>query len=224
MAITHAGRREIHCKVLLAGPSGAGKTELLRSIYRSTAPEMLRGELEFAGPPARTQFFDFLPVSLGQARDFNLRCHLLTAPSAILFPRVRPLFLHGVDGFVFVADSRAHALAANLEALAQLAADLGPADSISGGLWRPGVFVYNHRDDAQALPIETLRRVLNPEVRPDLAACALRDEGPLEALRSVAHQIARELGKSSSDSAYRSRSEGPGGHPSPREGEACPPT
>ena len=66
-----------------------------------------RGKLiSLATETARTLFFDFLPVDLGTISGFQVRIQLYTVPGQVFYNTTRKLVLKGVDGIVFVADSR----------------------------------------------------------------------------------------------------------------------
>ena len=71
MAFTNFDTKEINCKIIYFGPRGAGKTENLRSIYKNSADDLRSGLLELDESLGPTRFFDFLPISMGQLRDFH---------------------------------------------------------------------------------------------------------------------------------------------------------
>lgn len=191
MAFTNFDTREINCKVLYFGPRGAGKTENLRSIYKNTSAEVRSGLLELEDAPGPTKFFDFLPISLGHVKDFHIKLHLYTLPTNSLYESVSTVILKGIDGFVFVADSRVEAMAdnaASLNAARRLLTEEGynVADM-------PRIVQFNKRDLPDVLPIEILRQELNPGAVPDHKAVATQSVGTMETLQSMAKLILKKL-------------------------------
>lgn len=191
MAFTNFDTREINCKVLFFGPRGAGKTENLRSIYKNTSAEVRSGLLELEDEQGPTRFFDFLPISLGHVKDFHLKLHLYTLPTNSLYDSVGTVILKGVDGFVFVADSRVEAMADNAEALATARRLLTNEGYNVADM--PRVFQFNKRDLPDVLPIEILRQELNPGAVPDHKAVATQGVGTMETLQSMASLILKKL-------------------------------
>src|SRR5689334_9361348 len=113
MAFTNFDTKEINCKIIYFGSRGAGKTENMRSILANTSMEVKSGLLELDEGSGPTRFFDFLPISLGHVKDFHLKLHLFTLPANPLYESVSSVILKGVDGFVYIADSRVEAMADN---------------------------------------------------------------------------------------------------------------
>ncbi|NIO05253.1 MAG: gliding motility protein, partial [Proteobacteria bacterium] len=72
----------------------------------------------------RTIFFDFLSLSLGKIRCFDIRVQLYTVPGQVHYDATRKLVLKGVDGVVFVADSLKTQREKNIESLINLAKNL----------------------------------------------------------------------------------------------------
>ncbi len=192
MAFTNFDTREINCKVLYFGPRGAGKTENLRSIYKNTSAEVRSGLLELddaeGGP---TRFFDFLPISLGHVKDFHIKLHLYTLPTNSLYDSVTTVILKGIDGFVFVADSRVEAMADNADSLGNARRLLTEEGYNVADM--PRVLQFNKRDLPDVLPVEILRQELNPGAVPDHKAVATQGVGTMETLQSMAKLILRKL-------------------------------
>ena len=117
MAFTNLDTKEINCKIVYFGPSAAGKTENLRSIYANSAEEMKSGLMELDDGKGSTKFFDFLPISLGYVKDYHIKLHLFSLPLSNLFETVTSVLLKGLDGIIFIADSRFSRLGANIEEL-----------------------------------------------------------------------------------------------------------
>lgn len=191
MAFTNFDTREINCKVLYVGPRGAGKTANLRSIYTNTSAEVKAGLMELDEGEGPTRFFDFLPVSVGQLRDFHIKLHLFTLPENALYESVNTVLLKGVDGIVFVADSTMERMPDNIASLGRARdllaeAGLNPADL-------PMVIQYNKRDVPDALDVDVMRQELNPANLPEHESIATRHAGTMETLQLMAKSVLRRL-------------------------------
>lgn len=191
MAFTNFETKEINCKVLYFGARSAGKTENLRSIYRNTSAEVRSGLLELEEVAGPTKFFDFLPISLGHVKDFHLKLHLFTLPTNSLYESVSSVILKGVDGFVFIADSRVEAMADNVEGMA-MARRLLTEEGLNVADM-PRVIQYNKRDLPDLVPLEVLRQELNPGNVPDHKSVATQSLGTLETLQSMAKLVLRKI-------------------------------
>ncbi len=191
MAFTNYDSKEINCKVVYFGAEGAGKTTNLRSVFSSTSSEVRSGLMDFSDEVEPTPYFDFLPVSLGYVNDFHVKMHLYTLPNNPLYPTTRSVILKGIDGYVFVADSRMESMLANLEAMREtqriLTAEGLPALEI------PRVVQYNKRDLPDAIPVGVLRREINSYGVPDVEAVAKHSQGTLETLQEMAKLVLRQL-------------------------------
>lgn len=191
MAFTNFDTKDIHCKVIYFGPASAGKTENLRSIFNQTSAEIRSGLLELHQDDGSTRYFDFLPLSVGQLGDFHVKLHLFTLPVSSLYQSTASVILRGVDGFVFVADSRAECLIDNIKALNKCRRIL--QDEGYNVAEIPRVIQYNKRDLPGIFPIEILRNELNPSGYPDFEASALKNLGIVETLENLARQIMDKL-------------------------------
>ena len=191
MAFTNFDTKEINCKVLYVGPRGSGKTANLRSIYTNTAAEVKAGLMELDDQDGPTRFFDFLPVSIGQLKDFHVKLHLFTLPGNALYESTNTVLLKGVDGLVFIADSGMERMPDNIASMARarnLLSDAGinPSDI-------PMVIQYNKRDGADSIPVNILRQELNAGNVPDQEAIATRHVGTMETLQLMAKSVLRRL-------------------------------
>lgn len=191
MAFTNFETKDIHCKVIYFGPSSSGKSENLRSIFNQTSAEIRSGLLELQQEDGSTRYFDFLPLSIGQLGDFHVKMHLFTLPVSSLFQSTASVILRGVDGFVFVADSRMESLIENTKAMTKCRRLL--QDEGYNVAQLPRVIQYNKRDLDGILPIDILRQELNPAGYPDFEASAAQNVGVMECLESVARQIMDKL-------------------------------
>jgi signal recognition particle receptor subunit beta len=191
MAFTNFDTKEINCKVVYFGPSGSGKATNFRSIYNATASEVRGGLLELEAKEGEARFFSFLPISMGHVKDFHLKIHLFILPQNRIYETVPSVILKGIDGFVFVADSRVERMSENIEGLLEAKRllsreGLNPEDM-------PAVFQYNKRDLADIVPVSVLRKELNLSQAPDHEAIASQGIGTMETLQSMAKLVIRKL-------------------------------
>lgn len=193
MSFINYASREINCKIVYYGPGLCGKTTNLHFIYSKTAPEAKGKMISLATETERTLFFDFLPLALGEIKGFKTRFHLYTVPGQVFYDASRKLILKGVDGVVFVADSQEERMDANIESLDNLELNLKEQGYDLKKL--PFVVQYNKRDLPNLVPLDEMRRELNPSNVPDFEACATTGEGVFETLKSVAKLILIDLKK-----------------------------
>ena len=180
---------EIDCRVVYVGPAGSGKSTTLRAVHDLLDPTTRGPLLAPVRADGSTPFMDLLSVQLGGLSGRRLRLQLVSAPGEPGRDTVRRTILTGADGLVFVADSAASRLRANEEALAALRVDL---DALAQSAL-PFVFQYNKRDLPDALPLEELERVLNPDGQPFFASIAERGEGVVDPLTEVSERLIRAL-------------------------------
>ncbi len=194
MAFTNFDTKEINCKVIYFGPHGSGKTENLRSVYSNTSAEVRSGLLELEDSEGATQFFDFLPISMGYVKDFHLKLHLFTLPTNSLYESVSSVILKGIDGFVFVADSRVESMVNNVESLTNAKRFLTEEGYNVAEM--PKVFQYNKRDLSDLLPVDVLRAELNPGGVADHEAVATDSIGTMETLQTLAKSVINKISSS----------------------------
>jgi mutual gliding-motility protein MglA len=191
MSMINYASREITCKVVYYGTGLGGKTTNLEHIHSRVDPDSRGKMISLSTETDRTLFFDFLPVDLGEIRGFKTRFQLYTVPGQVYYNASRKLILKGVDGIIFVADSQAHRAEANVEAMHNLYENLASyridLDQI------PFAIQYNKRDLDSALPLEELRRELNPGAVPDFEAVAIDGTGVFETLRAVSKLVVKTL-------------------------------
>ena len=190
MSLINHRAREIHVKIVYYGPGLGGKTTNVKMLHERL-PADRRGRLvTIATEQERTLFFDFMPVDLGVVNGFTTRFHLYTVPGQIYYRRSRRAVLQGVDGVVFVADSQADREQDNLESLADMHLLLGHVGLGEAQIARlPRVIQYNKRDVRNAMPLERMRSMLNPEGLPDFEAVAIDGKGVSETMRAIAKGV-----------------------------------
>jgi len=213
VSIVNAPAREIAAKVVYYGPGLSGKTTSLKQVYAGVRPES-RGQLiSLSTEGDRTLFFDFLPLRIEPIGGLTLRLQLYTVPGQVFYDATRKLVLNGADGVVFVADSQATALEANLESMSNLEGNLAEM-SIDLSAF-PLVLQYNKRDLPDVVPIAELSRRLNRFGAPECATVASRGEGILQALREVTRLVVKDLkSRQPHRSPARVRPAGKGAEPS----------
>lgn len=184
--------REINFKIVYYGPGLSGKTTNLKQIYEQVPAESKGEMVSLATEDERTLFFDFLPLDLGKVNGFKTRFHLYTVPGQVFYNSSRKLILRGVDGVVFVADSGPDRLRANAESLRNLRENLQEYNLRIADV--PTVIQINKRDLPDALPMEMLSQVLNPEGRFQVfEAVASEFKGVFEPLRAVSTMVLEKL-------------------------------
>jgi len=193
MSFINYSSREINCKIVYYGPGLCGKTTNLQFIYRKTRPEAKGRMITLATETERTLFFDFLPLALGDIKGFKTRFHLYTVPGQIFYDASRKLILKGVDGIVFVADSQAERMDANIESFDNMKINLEEQGYSLSQV--PYVVQYNKRDLPKTVPVAELKKILNADCVPDFEAVASYGTGVFETLKAVVKLVLIELKK-----------------------------
>jgi signal recognition particle receptor subunit beta len=191
MSMINYASREINCKLVYYGPGLGGKTTNLEYIFSKINPETRGKMISLATEQERTLFFDFLPVDLGSIRGFKTRFHLYTVPGQVYYNASRRLILKGVDGLVFVGDSQAERMDANIAAMENLYENLGDYGYDPREV--PMVVQYNKRDLPTAVPVEEMRSHLNPMELPEYDAIAVTGKGVFDTLKAVSKLVLKSL-------------------------------
>ncbi len=193
MTFINYAAREINCKIVYYGPGLCGKTTNLQYIYDKTNPQAKGKLISLATETDRTLFFDFLPLDLGTVRGFKTRFHLYTVPGQVFYDASRKLILKGVDGVIFVADSQAARMEANIESIQNLERNLQEQGYDLATI--PYALQFNKRDLPTALPPDEMYRQLNYKGEPTFEAVARDGTGVFDTLKSVAKLVLTELKK-----------------------------
>jgi mutual gliding-motility protein MglA len=195
MTFINYASREINCKIVYYGPGLCGKTTNLQWIYDKVNPNSKGKLVSLATETERTLFFDFLPLELGTIRGFKTRFHLYTVPGQVFYDASRKLILKGADGVIFVADSQAERMEANVESLRNLGDNL----KFQGLDLRtiPYVLQLNKRDLPAAVPVKTMLARLRHRNEEFIEAVAPRGVGVFETLKAAARQVLIQLKKAS---------------------------
>jgi len=191
MSFINYSSREINCKIVFYGPGLCGKTTNLQYIYKKTNPDSKGKMISLATETERTLFFDFLPLALGEIRGFKTRFHLYTVPGQVFYDASRKLILKGVDGVVFVADSQIERMEANIESIENLRINLAEQEYDLDKI--PFVIQYNKRDLPNVVPLEEMKKALNPTSVPDFEAVAMEGAGVFDTLKAIAKLVIMEL-------------------------------
>ncbi len=191
MSLINYASREINCKIVYYGTGLGGKTTNLEYVYSKVNPDAKGKMISLATETERTLFFDFLPIDLGEVKGFKTRFHLYTVPGQVYYNASRKLILKGVDGVIFVADSQAERMEANIEAMHNLYENL---DSYGYDLTTiPFAMQYNKRDLPNAMQMADLRAQLNPMGVPDFEGVAIEGRGVFETLGAVSKMVVQAL-------------------------------
>jgi len=193
MTFINYAAREINCKLVYYGPGLGGKTTNIKFVYEKTNPTSKGKLISLATETDRTLFFDFLPLDLGEIRGFRTRFHLYTVPGQVFYDASRKLILKGVDGVVFVADSQAARMDANLESLKNLELNLKEQGYDIKTI--PYVLQFNKRDLPTSTPFEEMKRRLHFKGEPIFEAIANKGTGVFETLKMIAKMVLLELRK-----------------------------
>jgi signal recognition particle receptor subunit beta len=195
MSFINEKSKEINCKVVYYGPPLCGKSTSLRKIYEQVREEAKGDLISLSQDNDRTLYFDFVPLHLGNYKNYTIRLHLYTVPGEVGYDAARKLISKGVDGVVFIADSQLERMEANIKSMNNLRETL----KHEGIDWKkiPMVFQYNKRDLPNAVPVEEIRRLLNLNSSEDFETVAVTGEGVFNVLCAIGTKVLQNLKKTS---------------------------
>jgi len=191
MSFINYAAKEINCKIIYFGAGLSGKTTNVQYIFEHTQQERRGKLMNLSTENERTLFFDFLPLSVGEISGFKTRFHLYTIPGQTFYEVSRQFIMKGVDGVVFVADSLAERMDANVESFESLLKSLDHQGYDPHKL--PLVLQYNKRDVPGAVSVAQLEATFNAMKRPSFEAVANRGEGVMETLQCISQWVIREI-------------------------------
>jgi signal recognition particle receptor subunit beta len=187
MASVNALGRQLVFKIVYYGPGLSGKTSTLQHIHATAAPEHRGKMVSLATPVDRTLYFDFLPLRVPNVRGMGVKLQLFTVPGQVYYNATRKLVLTGADGLVFVSDSQAGRVDANLEALENLRDNLREHGRSLDDF--PHVIQHNKRDLNDVLPIKELDEMLNEHKAPSFGTSATKGDGVYESLDAITRLV-----------------------------------
>ena len=182
MGLFNKGTGEVHLKIVYWGPENSGKTENIVKLS-----DFLKDSgriVTLLGEDGSTIYFDFYNPVLTLSNGLKVKYLLYASPGKKAARLARKLVLEGTDGIVFVVDSDEKRFKDNKESLHELQELL----KIKGLEDVPIVFQYNKRDLQTALPVEELRRELNPQNYPEVEAKVIKSVGVLETFKEIARR------------------------------------
>ncbi len=183
--------REVTAKIVYYGPGLCGKTTNLEELHKKMNPTTRGKMVSLATDTDRTLFFDLLPVDLGTIGGFRTKLQLFTVPGQTYYNNTRKLVLKGADGVVFVADSQAAQMQANIDSYQNLAENLKENGLDINTL--PMVIQWNKTDLPELAPLEELEAKVNPRKVPTHKAVAFRGDGVLETFKLISREVMKAL-------------------------------
>jgi mutual gliding-motility protein MglA len=192
MVLFNYSTRELTAKIVYYGPGLCGKTTNLQYIYNSLPESVRKGKmLSLATKTDRTLFFDFLPIELGTIRGMRTRVQLYTVPGQVFYNSTRKLVLKGADGVVFVADSQAKMIEANVESYKNLEENLREMGIRLEEI--PLVMQFNKRDLQNLASIEEMNTRINRHNAPFYEAVAMTGIGVEDTLKAITKLVLNNL-------------------------------
>src|SRR3990172_8501006 len=94
------------------------------------------------------------------SREINCKI-VYYGPGQVFYDASRKLILKGVDGVVFVADSQIERMEANIESMENLRLNLAEQGYNLDAV--PFIIQYNKRDLPNVVPLDELKKSLNPK-------------------------------------------------------------
>lgn len=191
MVLVNYANRKVNCKIVYCGAGESGKTTNLIYIYNKLDAKIRSEMTSLEGLNERTLFFDFLSLNLGDIKGFSTSFSLYTSPGQLEYSAARKLILNGVDGIVFVADSREEMRQENIDSLNNLIENLKEYNLSIDNI--PIVYQYNKRDADNVLSIETLEKDLNKLGHPSFESVAKDGTGVFATLKCLSNLILTSL-------------------------------
>jgi len=193
MAFINFGKRTINFKIVYYGPGKSGKTTNLEKIHEFIDAGS-RGDLTILSTQQdRTLFFDFLPLESHVVKGFTSKFQLYTVPGQVIYNQTRKLVLQGVDGVVFVADSRYSKTEENVDSFANLEDNLNEQSLTLDTL--PFILQFNKRDLSDTAPVHYLDFLLNRRATrvPAIESVASEGKGVFQSLNLIARMTLAEF-------------------------------
>lgn len=187
MAVVNEISGDLIIKVVYAGITGSGKTTNFQSLYKQMSGEVNSRFFDLHGLSVKYPYYDFLPITVGQVRSQPIKLHLFSLPAVTLWETLSRQILSGLDGLVWVVDSRAENLERNEDYLDVLSRQLS---SVGTGLAELATVVqFNHRDCDRAAGIGPLKAAFQLRGALQIESVAVQDIGVLETLTAIGELI-----------------------------------
>jgi mutual gliding-motility protein MglA len=195
MSFINFVKSEVEFKIVYYGCALSGKTSSIGYVHERVDAQDRGNLVLLPTQNDRTLFFDFLPITGGKVKGFNVRFKLWTVPGQVMYNATRQLVLRGVDGLIFVVDSQWDRMEANIESLHNLEENLAGMDlSLDGLAW---TFFYNKRDlpEERIAPIDAIDLLLKASARavPRLAGDCVTGRNVFGALNFVTQRVLRDF-------------------------------
>lgn len=192
MSIINPQTKEINCKVVYYGPALAGKTTSLKALQNLLKKKGKNGLIKKVPETGRTLFFDFLALSSAKkVQGYKTKFQVYTVPGQVLYEDSRKLLLNGVDGIIFVADSRLEYVEETLRSFNELKLNLGKLGYDPSDI--PTIIQYNKRDATTAIDVNEFSKILNPDNLPEFESVAVKGEGVLEPFEAVLSSVLLDM-------------------------------
>lgn len=194
--------KETQVKIVYYGPAQSGKTTNVQQIHDCLrlVPGTEKSRMHRLVPKFdRSVALDFLPLETRLANGYRARCSIFTVIGTPNHGPLRRLALSGVDGVVFVADSRYERIRNSVRSFTELEENLESMELDPDEI--PLVLQYNKQDLPTAAPKEYLDFVLNtrPVRAPSFAAVASDNRGVFESLNAIGRILLQPLLRSIAD-------------------------
>lgn len=191
MSIINPQTKEINCKIVYYGPALSGKTTSMLALQNKVKSDK-KSLTQEVSVKERTLFFDFLALSSREnVKNYKVKFQVYTVPGQVLYEDSRKLLLNGVDGIIFVADSRLEYLEDSMRSMHELELNLTKLGYAPEDI--PTVIQYNKRDAATAARLEDLSEALNPQKLPEFETVAMKGLGVFESFETIVQKIMMEL-------------------------------
>ncbi len=189
MSFANLETKEINCKVLYLGPYGSGKRENLRSILKQTHDHIKTGRISLE--EGQRSVFQFLPLKVTSIKGYDIKLHLYATEFIDWTDHYLDVLFKGLDGVVFVLDSRIESMFNNWCFLQDFNNFI-----LQRGLDKSNicqVFQYNKRDLDSTITLDKLNRCFNPTLAPAVEAEALHSKGTVESLNLLTRELIKNM-------------------------------
>ncbi len=184
MAQVDFQHREVAIKLVYYGPALSGKTTNLQKLHEQLDARRRGNLVSLDTKDDRTLYFDLLPLSFKSRSGVTVKVRLFTVPGQVMHNTTRKIVLQGVDGVVFVADSRVSETRNNNEAFANLRQNLRENRLDKENI--PVVIQFNKRDLPDVRSEEEIRKIAARGKEPIYPASALTGPGVVETFLGTA--------------------------------------